>query len=152
VQHSVDRAIYALRNCLIPGFDAGPPGALSGTLSPQHSPTLSRRRSPAGLWAALKRRAITGQAIYDAITQRTRVAFGRAINPHLFRDCAATTIAITAPDRIGVARDLLGHASLATTEQYYNQARSIDASRLLARVLGRRRTVGPRKGGVSCVR
>jgi integrase len=95
----------------------------------------------AGLWAGLKGRAITGQAIYDAITQRTRAAFGRAINPHLFRDCAATTIAIKAPDQIGVARDLLGHASLVTTEQYYNQARSIDASRLLARVLVHRRTI-----------
>jgi integrase len=94
----------------------------------------------AGLWAGLKGRAITGQAIYDAITPRTRAAFGRAINPHLFRDCAVTTIAMAAPDRIGVARDLLGHASLATTEQYYNQARSIDASRLLARVLEQRRT------------
>jgi integrase len=94
----------------------------------------------AGLWAGLKGRAISGQAIYDAITQRTRAAFGQAVNPHLFRDCAATTIAIAAPDRIGVARDLLGHASLVTTEQYYNQARSIDASRLLARVLEQRRT------------
>ena len=70
-----------------------------------------------GLWAGLKSRAITGQAIYDAITQRTRAAFGHAVHPHLFRDCAATTIAIAAPGCIGVARDLLGHASLATTEQ-----------------------------------
>jgi integrase len=106
----------------------------------------------AGLWAGLKGRAITGQAIYDAIIQRTRVAFGHGINPHLFRDCAATTIAITAPDQIGVARDLLGHASLVTTEQYYNQARAIDASRLLARELEQRRTLAPRKGIVSCAR
>src|SRR6185369_8393744 len=49
--------------------------------------------------------------------------------------CAATTIAIIKPGNIGVARDLLGHGSLHTTNSYYNKARSIEASRLYARVL-----------------
>jgi hypothetical protein len=53
----------------------------------------------------------------------------------LFRDCAVTTIAMTAPDQIGVAQDLLGHASDRTTHAHYNQARAIDASRLYATVL-----------------
>ena len=42
---------------------------------------------------------------------------------------------MTAPDQIGVAQDLLGHASGRTTHAHYNQARAIDASRLYATVL-----------------
>lgn len=107
-------------------------------------PRLPGTKDHDGLWAGLKRRPLSGQAIYAAISARTRAAFGHAVNPHLFRDCAATTIAISAPDRIGIARDLLGHASLTTTETYYNQARSIDASRLLAQALNRHRETARR--------
>src|ERR1700730_17129778 len=46
-------------------------------------------------------------AIARVITERTRDAFGQSVNPHLFRHCAATTIAIFEPGRIGYARDLL---------------------------------------------
>ena len=88
-----------------------------------------------GVWASTKGRPLTANAIARVITERTRDAFGQSVNPHLFRHCAATTIAILEPGRIGVARDLLGHASLATTNAYYNQARSIEASRLYAGVL-----------------
>jgi hypothetical protein len=69
------------------------------------------------------------------LTARTRAAFGEPVNPHLFRSCAATTIAIFDPGRIGVARDLLGHVSLATTRAHYNKARSIEASRIYAKAL-----------------
>jgi integrase len=65
------------------------------------------------------------------ITARTRDGLGRSINPHLFRDCAATSIAIDDPDHIGIASRLLGHRSASTTERYYNQARSVEASRLM---------------------
>jgi integrase/recombinase XerD len=87
------------------------------------------------LWASTKGGPLTNNAISRIITERTRAAFGRPVNPHLFRACAATTIAILDPGRIGIARDLLGHASLATTHAHYNKARSIEASRFYARVL-----------------
>ena len=88
-----------------------------------------------GLWASTKGGPLTDKAIYRIITGRTRAAFGHAVNPHLFRACAATTIALLDPGRIGIARDLLAHVSLATTHAYYNKARSIEVSRLYARVL-----------------
>jgi integrase len=88
-----------------------------------------------GLWCSTKGRPLTDKAIYRIISDRTRVAFGQRVNPHLFRACAATTIAILDPARIGVARDLLEHASITTTNAYYNKARSIDASRLYAGVV-----------------
>jgi integrase len=88
-----------------------------------------------GLWRSTKGGPLTDKAIYRIITDRTRAAFGQPVNPHLFRHCAATTIAIFQPCQIGVARDLLGHSSLAMTNADYNKAQSIEASRLYAEVL-----------------
>jgi hypothetical protein len=39
--------------------------------------------------------------------------------------------AIDDPAHIGIASRLLGHRSASTTERYYNQARSLEASRLM---------------------
>jgi len=59
------------------------------------------------------------KAIRDQIKSRTRQAFGKAIWPHLFRDCAVTELVDCAPEEIGIAPDLLGHADLQTTEALY---------------------------------
>lgn len=95
----------------------------------------TRREStrPAGkaLWIARGGSPLSSQEIYHCITVRTREALGRPINPHLFRDCAATSIAIDDPGHIGIAWRLLAHRTPKTTEEYYNQARSVEASRRL---------------------
>jgi len=62
------------------------------------------------------------------IRKHTEAAFGRSITPHLFRDAAATTIAIDNPVYVRDGHLILGHASLNTTEQHYNQARSLQAA------------------------
>ena len=64
----------------------------------------------------------------DAFAYTPR-AFGVSMPPHWFRDAAATTIAIEDPKHVRDAHLVLGHASLATTERHYNQARSLEASR-----------------------
>jgi integrase len=89
------------------------------------------RPSGKALWISSHGSPFTEQAIYDRITQRTRAAFGKSINPHLFRDCAATTLAYADPKHIGIAAPLLGHRSFATTERHYLQARMGEASRRL---------------------
>jgi integrase len=68
---------------------------------------------------------------YDRIVARTREGSGQPINPHLFRDCAATSVAIDDPAHIGVVSRLLGHRTGSTAERYYNQARGVEASRLM---------------------
>jgi integrase len=73
--------------------------------------------------------------IYGCIRARSREGLGRAINPHLFRDCVATSIAIDDPHHVHVASRLLGHRKMSTTEQHYNLARSVEASRLLQNVV-----------------
>ncbi len=92
---------------------------------------------PAGeaLWISAHGSPMTQQTIYDRIVERTRAAFGKGINPHLFRDCAATTLAYADPKHVGVAAPLLGHRSFATTEHYYLQARMGEASQRLQQAL-----------------
>jgi integrase len=82
-----------------------------------------------GLWASAKRQPMTADAVFDRICRRTAVAFGHSINPHLFRDCAATTMATRDPAHVLTVKDLLGHLTFTTTERYYNQARTFEAGR-----------------------
>ena len=70
------------------------------------------------------------KAAYNRITSVTKRAFGSPLNPHLFRDCLATTIAIEDPEHVRISASILGHSSLSTTEKYYNQARTLEAGRL----------------------
>jgi integrase/recombinase XerD len=94
------------------------------------------------LWVSSHGSPLTQQAIYDRVTQRTRAAFGKSIGPHLFRDCAATTLAYADPKHVGIAAPLLGHRSFATTERYYLRARMAEASRRLQQDLLRIRCGG----------
>ena len=75
----------------------------------------------------MKGGALRGGGMYEMIVKRTSREFGKPINPHLFRDIAATAIATDRPDQIRLARDLLGHANLLTTEKHYLHAQSVKA-------------------------
>jgi integrase len=95
---------------------------------------MLRRPNCAALWVSAK----GGALVYGAIGQvfsRLSSGLGFRITPHDVRDAAATTWAISAPDQIGVARDLLAHSDLRTTTRYYNRARGIEASRAYSRVI-----------------
>ncbi len=67
---------------------------------------------------------MTQIAIYDRIRARTQEAFGEPMNPHLFRDAAATTLAVADPARVRVAAPLLGHRTFGTTERHYLHAQA----------------------------
>jgi integrase len=53
------------------------------------------------------------------------------VNPHLFRDAAATFWALQDPARVRAVSELLGHEPR-MTERHYNQASGIRAGRKLA--------------------
>jgi integrase len=89
----------------------------------------------AALWLNTKGSALAYAAIGDIISRRSTERLGYRITPHDARDAAATTWAISAPDQIGVARDLLTHSDLRTTTKYYNRARGIEASRAHSQVI-----------------
>jgi integrase len=117
-------------------------------------PRPRRKRSfrPPGmaLWVSTYCSAMSERAIYDRIVTLTKAKFGRSLNPHLFRDSAATSIATEDPEHVYITKVVLGHSSLATSEQYYNHAQSRVASRRFqSHVLDLRRQGKEQKNSVN---
>lgn len=91
------------------------------------------------LWISRYGKPLSAGQIRDCIKKRTKAAFGRSVNPHLFRDCAATSTAIEDPEHVRIAAIILGHTKLSTTEKYYNQACSLEAARMYQSAIQRLR-------------
>jgi integrase/recombinase XerD len=91
------------------------------------SESTPRRHPGAALWISMFGTAMTECSIYQSITGLTRKKFGHHVNPHLFRDCAATSIALEDPDHVQITTSILGHATLSTSERYYNHALAVKA-------------------------
>jgi integrase/recombinase XerD len=85
------------------------------------------------LWVSERATPMSIGATYGMIMKRTKARFGRAVHPHLFRHGAATAVATEDPEHVYLTRNLLGHTSLKTSEQYYNLAESLEATRLYQR-------------------
>jgi integrase len=92
---------------------------------------IAARKGQAGvgghLWLDRYGRPMRSAAIRQQIEERTKHAFGKHVWPHLFRDCAVTELVDCAPEEIGIAPDLLGHADLQTTRKHYIQAVGMQA-------------------------
>jgi integrase len=82
---------------------------------------------------------------YKVITTRTAKWFGQPVNPHLFRNAAATSIAIEDSAHVGIVRTILGHSSFRTAEKYYNKATSINAARRYQNYIGNLRRTPSRR-------
>ena len=94
--------------------------------------TAGGRQPPAAvsrLWVSRDATALCQQTIGHHIKRHTRAEFGIELNPHLFRDCAATWIAIYGPEHVHIIAAILGHSTLETSERYYNQAQGLEAGR-----------------------
>jgi integrase len=90
------------------------------------------------LWLSAEGAPMPGKSLSRRVRQKTDQHLGRAMSAHLFRDAAATTVALRDGANIGVVPDVLGHARLDTSQRYYNQARRFDACRRYQEFLGRR--------------
>ena len=111
-----------------------------------HRPVLLHGSSAKALWIGSSGQALAAHSIRQTIIRRTQAALGVPINPHLFRDCAATTLAIEDPAHVGAAATILGHTSSRTTHKHYIHANTLVASRRhLAAVAARRRGANPRR-------
>jgi integrase/recombinase XerD len=102
------------------------------------------------LWISSEGRRMDDGSICVAIKKRTRAAFGIDLSPHLFRDCAVTTVVRDAPASARLTRDLLGHASLDVTNQHYNQALMIESSRRHSAMMERLMALHPFEGTATC--
>ena len=87
------------------------------------------------LWVSWDGGRMVHHMVYIAFTRITVELFGRPINPHLFRDCAATTLASHSLRGAMAAPGLLGHLSTQTTEKHYIHARQLEASRKMNEIL-----------------
>ena len=108
------------------------PGELSSKIDrylEHYRPTFRGHETHGALWLSRNGRPLSASQLYLNIINRTRAAFGRAINPHLVRDCAVTSIALHDSANIQIASAALGHRHPRTTEKYYNQSAMIDAVR-----------------------
>lgn len=74
-------------------------------------------------------------SIYHRLTKLTHRLFGTPINPHLLRDCAASSLAAVSADMARAAAPLLGHRHFSTTERHYIQADNLAAGRRLGSIL-----------------
>lgn len=92
-------------------------------------------------WISRLGRQLSQSTIHYHIKNRTQKAFGVSLSPHLFRDCAATSVAIEDPAHVRIAMNILGHHSLATTQKYYDQSQMLAAGRTYQSALGNLRDI-----------
>jgi hypothetical protein len=95
----------------------------------------SRQQNCDALWISREGRAVDAGAFSKSIARRTKVAFGRDLTPHLFRDASVTTLVRDAPASALLTKTILGHSSIDVTNKHYNQALMIDSSRRYADVV-----------------
>lgn len=102
-------------------------------------PLILRRTICAALWVSRVHGSALSYVGIGKVFGRLSSHLGFHISPHDARDAAATTWAISVPDQISVARDLLAHSDLRTTIKHYSRARGIEASRAYNQVIARMR-------------
>ncbi len=98
-------------------------------------PALLQDQEMDHLWITQYGRPMNSKAAYVRVTKVTLRALGKSLNPHLFRDCAATSVALEDPEHVRIIASILGHSSLSTAEKYYNQAQSTEAGRIYQNVM-----------------
>jgi integrase/recombinase XerD len=92
------------------------------------------------IWPNVYGHQMSEHALYMKVMEYTKNVFDVAINPHLFRDCAATSMSTFSIRMAHTAGDLLGHASFATTEKYYIHAQRLFSTRRVNSILSSTRS------------
>lgn len=101
---------------------------------------ITRDRRPANpgeqaLWIGYTGKPLGYSAVERSVTEATRRTLGVPINPHLARDCAASTSCRHAGHHPGLASAILQHSDPRVTERHYNRARSASSSVEFARMI-----------------
>jgi integrase len=92
-----------------------------------HRPRLvAGRPDNSALWISCCGRQQHHNTIASTIREWTKLRYGLPLTPHLFRNCAATSLAIHEPESVQIAHSILGNC-YATMEAHYNLAKALDA-------------------------
>ena len=99
-------------------------------------PVLLRSGSATNaLWiSSTTGRAISRVVFGDLISKITLETLGVSVSPHLFRTAAASTAATYGGSTPHLASALLNHSDPRMTEEHYNRATSISASKIYAEI------------------
>ena len=88
-----------------------------------------------GLWASIQSRPLGGSQIYAIVRTRVAQRHGKQMSLHDVRRSAATFIATTVPELVGITPGVLQHFSQEVHHKHYNLARSFEASRRQVRAM-----------------
>lgn len=103
------------------------------------------READRALWISEDGGPLGHRQLSARIGRRTLTRFGFVVNAHLFRDCAATSIATEDPAHVGIITPVLGHSRYRTGERFYNQASGMQAGRAYQEVLAERLALDQRR-------
>ena len=78
---------------------------------------------------------MTDHGIYYSIIRISEDLLSAPLNPHLLRDCAASSMSSKAPEYILAASRILGHRTLTTTIGHYEQSSMLAAGARLTSAL-----------------
>ena len=90
-------------------LDVHRPVLIRGEQAENQATVLPAHPELDALWVSELGTQLNIGILTNRIVVRTKAAFGRSISPHLFRDCAATSIAVDNPKQIGDASLVLGY-------------------------------------------
>lgn len=102
-------------------------------------------RESRAMWIASGGTDMAPITLYYRFCKATKEETGKRINPHLCRTIIVTGIAIGAPELIELAPRALDHTSRRHTEDAYNLADDLAASRVVNDIVGRRRLAAVRR-------
>jgi integrase/recombinase XerD len=85
-------------------------------------PMLLRGRHSNCLWISIRGTPMSCQAIYQQVIRLTTDKFGAPLPPHMFRDCAASSIVHDDPTNAKIVARVLGQRTLKTGERHYIHA------------------------------
>jgi integrase len=95
-----------------------------------YRPILARGKDPgSALWLAMDGKPMAECYVREVITETTRATLGVPINPHMFRATGVTTAAIYAGDKPHLGSAILHHSHPVVTQENYNRASCISASK-----------------------
>lgn len=112
-----------------------------------HRPLLLRGIDSQRLWITIRSTPMVDSTVYCRVRRLTKRLVGKRINPHLFRDCVATFIAEEAPEVVKIIARILGHSTMVTAEDHYNQAGMLSAQKRYLEAVARARSDGGRLVG-----
>jgi integrase/recombinase XerD len=97
----------------------------------QLRPILLKDRTSQRLWISEAGGELCAEAVHDQIKKVTMRFVGKPVSPHLFRHCAATSIAEAVPELAYIIQCVLGHTTSLTSDHHYKRVNSLEASRRL---------------------